>query len=117
MEAKTDAQMAHDEAMKAKNMTAETKQELDDLVDNIKKFLLGDDAATPEDVQKVCYGFLSYLIYTAHYLVQLVTIFGVFFFPAYFPLTRVCSYVLIFMLFRMYNLWDQVQTFFFLARK
>ncbi|XP_005110416.2 laminin subunit beta-1 [Aplysia californica] len=53
MGAKADAQSAFDEASKAKNMTESTKADLKALLTNIRDFLIGNETATPEDIEKI----------------------------------------------------------------
>lgn len=45
--------MAFDEAVKAKNLTEGTKVEVEDLVKKIRDFLIGNNTASPSDVEKV----------------------------------------------------------------
>ncbi|BFZ08525.1 hypothetical protein BsWGS_11564 [Bradybaena similaris] len=52
-DAKSEAQMAFDEAAKAKNLTEGTKVEVEDLVKKIRDFLIGNNTASPSDVEKI----------------------------------------------------------------
>ena len=50
--AKGDAQMAYDEAMKAKNISENARVDLETLLNNIRDFLQ-QDGATPSDIEAV----------------------------------------------------------------
>ncbi|CAL1537788.1 unnamed protein product [Lymnaea stagnalis] len=52
-DARASAQMAFDEALKARNLTESTKLNLDALLNNIRNYLIGNNTATPEDVEKL----------------------------------------------------------------
>lgn len=54
MDAKTDAQMAYNEAARAKNQTEGTKVDLEALLKRIRAFLIGNDTASSDDVEQVC---------------------------------------------------------------
>ena len=52
--AKSDAAMAYDEALRAKNISESTRVDLEALLNNIRDFLQ-QDGATPADVEAVCF--------------------------------------------------------------
>ena len=59
--AKADAQMAYDEALKAKNISENARVDLETLLNNIRDFLQ-QDGATPSDIEAVW--FLSLFVRT-----------------------------------------------------
>ena len=57
--AKSDAAMAYDEALRAKNISESTRVDLEALLNNIRDFLQ-QDGATPADVEAVCFLFFYF---------------------------------------------------------
>ena len=51
--AKSDAQIAYNEAVKAKNISESTRVDLEALLNNIRDFLQ-QDGANPADIEAVC---------------------------------------------------------------